>query len=91
MRRTLTEADISDLDDVAATFVQLKKDVAGIDIVAINERLVQGFQDHHAHAFTADITVGGFVKGFNRFGDPYDRPATGRAPSDLKLPPLPIE
>ncbi len=37
MRQTLTEADISDLDDVAATFVKLKKDVAGIDIVAIND------------------------------------------------------
>ena len=37
------------------------------------------------------LSHGGFVKGFNRFGDPYDRPATGRAPSDLKLPPLPIE
>lgn len=37
MRQTLTEADISDLDNVAATFAKLKKDVAGIDIVAIND------------------------------------------------------
>ena len=37
MRRTLTNAKIDELDDIAATFTQLKKDVAGIDIVAIND------------------------------------------------------
>ena len=37
MRRTLTNAKIDELDDIASTFVQLKKDVAGIDIVAIND------------------------------------------------------
>jgi glyceraldehyde 3-phosphate dehydrogenase len=37
MRRTLTDAKISEMDDIAATFMQLKKDVAGIDIVAIND------------------------------------------------------
>ena len=37
MRRTLTNASISELDDVAKTFAQLKTDVAGIDIVAIND------------------------------------------------------
>ncbi len=37
MRRTVSNATIGDLDDVAATFAQLKKDVAGIDIVAIND------------------------------------------------------
>ena len=37
MRRTLTDASISDVNDIAKTFVQLKKDVAGIDIVAIND------------------------------------------------------
>lgn len=37
MRQTLTDASISDVDDIAKTFVQLKKDVAGIDIVAIND------------------------------------------------------
>jgi glyceraldehyde 3-phosphate dehydrogenase len=37
MRRTLTNAKIDELDDIAATFTKLKKDVAGIDIVAIND------------------------------------------------------
>ena len=37
MRRTLTNAKIDELDDIASTFAQLKKDVAGIDIVAIND------------------------------------------------------
>jgi len=37
MRRTLTNAKIDELDDIAATFTRLKKDVAGIDIVAIND------------------------------------------------------
>ena len=37
MRRTLTNAKIDELDDIATTFIKLKKDVAGIDIVAIND------------------------------------------------------
>ena len=37
MRRTLTNAKIDELEDIASTFAQLKKDVAGIDIVAIND------------------------------------------------------
>ena len=37
MRRTITNAKVSDLDDLAATITRLKKDVAGIDIVAIND------------------------------------------------------
>ena len=37
MRRTISGASIGDLDDVAATLAQLKKDLSGIDIVAIND------------------------------------------------------
>ena len=37
MRRTISGASIGDLDDVAATLTQLKKDLSGIDIVAIND------------------------------------------------------
>jgi glyceraldehyde 3-phosphate dehydrogenase len=37
IRRTITNAKVSDLDDLAATITQLKKDVASIDIVAIND------------------------------------------------------
>lgn len=37
MRRTLSSASINDLDDIATTLAKLKQDVAGIDIVAIND------------------------------------------------------
>jgi len=32
---------------------------------------------------------GGFVEGFTAFGEKFTRPATGKAPSDIRLPPLP--
>jgi hypothetical protein len=35
------------------------------------------------------LSQGGFVPGFSKFGEKFSRPATGKAPSDLVLPPLP--
>ncbi len=35
------------------------------------------------------LSHGGFVEGFTKFGEKFNRPATSRPPSDLKLPPLP--
>ena len=35
------------------------------------------------------LSHGGFVTGFTQYGEKFERPATGRAPSDLDLPPLP--
>lgn len=32
------------------------------------------------------LSQGGFVEGFTKYGEPFDRPATKRPPSDLKLP-----
>ena len=31
------------------------------------------------------LSQGGFVEGFSKYGDPFDRPAT-TAPKDIKLP-----
>jgi len=36
------------------------------------------------------LSQGGFVPGFTRFGETFFRPATGRPPTDLELPPLPV-
>ena len=35
------------------------------------------------------LSTGGFGPGFTPFGELFNRPATGKAPSDLALPPLP--
>jgi hypothetical protein len=35
------------------------------------------------------LSQGGFIKGFTKFGDPFTRPAIGKAPSDIVLPKLP--
>ncbi len=35
------------------------------------------------------LSHGGFVEGFTKFGEKFNRPATSQPPSDLKLPPLP--
>jgi len=35
------------------------------------------------------LSHGGFQDGFTRYGEAFDRPATGRPPDDLDLPPLP--
>ena len=35
------------------------------------------------------LSQGGFGAGFTAFGQKFSRPATGKAPADLKLPPLP--
>ena len=35
------------------------------------------------------LSQGGFVPGYTKFGDPFDRPATGTPPQDIKLPPVP--
>lgn len=35
------------------------------------------------------LSHGGFVEGFTSFGEKFTRPATGKAPTDLKLPDLP--
>ncbi len=35
------------------------------------------------------LSNGGFVTGFTKFGDKFERPSTGKSPSDLDLPPLP--
>ncbi|MEZ6123770.1 MAG: DUF3472 domain-containing protein [Planctomycetaceae bacterium] len=35
------------------------------------------------------LSHGGFVDGFTKYGEPFDRPASGRSPADIKLPPLP--
>lgn len=35
------------------------------------------------------LSHGGFVEGFTPFGTKFTRPATGKAPSDIHLPPLP--
>jgi hypothetical protein len=35
------------------------------------------------------LSHGGFVEGFTAFGEKLTRPATGKAPSDIRLPPLP--
>ena len=35
------------------------------------------------------LSHGGFVEGFTSFGEKFNRPATGRPPTDLVLPPLP--
>jgi hypothetical protein len=35
------------------------------------------------------LSHGGFIKGFTKFGDPFTRPAIGKAPSDIVLPKLP--
>lgn len=32
------------------------------------------------------LSHGGFVEGFSKYGEPFERPATGKAPSDLDLP-----
>lgn len=35
------------------------------------------------------LSHGGFIEGYTEYGTPFDRPATGKAPDDLVLPPLP--
>jgi len=35
------------------------------------------------------LSTGGFLPGFSQFGELFHRPAAGKAPSDLVLPPLP--
>ena len=35
------------------------------------------------------LSTGGFGPGFTPFGELFHRPATGQAPADLDLPPLP--
>ncbi|MCY2953657.1 MAG: DUF3472 domain-containing protein [Planctomycetota bacterium] len=35
------------------------------------------------------LSHGGFVEGFTTFGEKFTRPAAGKAPSDIRLPPLP--
>ena len=35
------------------------------------------------------LSQGGFVEGYTKYGDPFDRPATGTPPQDLKLPAIP--
>lgn len=35
------------------------------------------------------LSHGGFVEGFTKFGEPFERPASGRSPAEMKLPPLP--
>lgn len=35
------------------------------------------------------LAHGGFLDGFTRYGDAFDRPAGGQPPADLDLPPLP--
>ncbi len=35
------------------------------------------------------LSHGGFIPGFTPYGEKFTRPATGRAPADIKLPPLP--
>jgi hypothetical protein len=35
------------------------------------------------------LSHGGFVPGFTQFGEKFNRPAVGRPPADIKLPPLP--
>ncbi len=35
------------------------------------------------------LSHGGFLDGFTRYGEAFDRPAGGRPPDDLDLPPLP--
>lgn len=34
------------------------------------------------------LSHGGFIEGFTPFGQRFDRPATGKAPTDIQLPPL---
>ncbi len=36
------------------------------------------------------LSHGGFVPGFTKYGEKFDRPATGTAPSDIALPPVSI-
>jgi hypothetical protein len=36
------------------------------------------------------LSHGGFLDGFTRYGEAFDRPAGGRPPDDLDLPPLPV-
>lgn len=35
------------------------------------------------------LSHGGFVKGYTKFGTPFERKPSGRSPEDMKLPPLP--
>lgn len=35
------------------------------------------------------LSHGGFIEGFTEYGTRFDRPASGLAPADLNLPPLP--
>ncbi len=35
------------------------------------------------------LSHGGFVDGFTKYGDPFDRPPSGRSPAEMKLPSLP--
>jgi hypothetical protein len=35
------------------------------------------------------LSTGGFIPGSTKFGEKFTRPATGKAPADLDLPPLP--
>jgi hypothetical protein len=35
------------------------------------------------------LSHGGFIEGFTKYGTSFTRPAKGKAPDDLKLPPLP--
>ena len=35
------------------------------------------------------LSHGGFVEGFTPYDQKFDRPATGKTPVDLELPPLP--
>lgn len=37
------------------------------------------------------LSHGGFVTGYSKFGDKFDRPALGKAPVDIELPPLPSQ
>jgi hypothetical protein len=37
------------------------------------------------------LSNGGFVPGFTKYGEKFDRPATGTAPSDLVLPEIPAK
>lgn len=37
------------------------------------------------------LSQGGFIEGFTKGGESFTRPATGKRPTDLNLPPLPID
>ena len=35
------------------------------------------------------LSHGGFVRGYTEYGTPFTRPASGRSPAQMQLPPLP--